>query len=46
MEYNVMEDLKNIKENISVMELYNISQQKTLFLKYLKEKELNVGYGA
>jgi hypothetical protein len=39
MEYNVVEDLKKIKENISVMDLYKISQQKTLLLRALKEEK-------
>jgi mannose/fructose/N-acetylgalactosamine-specific phosphotransferase system component IIB len=39
LEYNVVEDLKKMKANISVMDLCRIPQQKTLLLQELKDEK-------
>jgi hypothetical protein len=39
LEYNVVEDLKKMKENIFVMDLCRIPQQKDLLLQALKEDD-------
>jgi hypothetical protein len=39
MEYNVVEDLKKIKENISIMDLCKISQQCKLLVNALRDEK-------
>ena len=39
LEYNVVEDLKNLKANISVMDICRIPQQKDFLLQALKSVE-------
>jgi hypothetical protein len=37
MEYNIVEDLKKIRENISILDVFNISQRRKLLLNAFKE---------
>jgi hypothetical protein len=40
MEYNIVKDLKKIKENISILDICKISQQCKLLLNALKDEEV------
>ena len=45
MDYDIVEDIKKVRVNISLFEMYNLPQQKEKLLKVLKVSEERIPTG-